>query len=63
MLTLISAEFFKLRLNGSVMYIVLMKHSPDIPHDPHKVVFFAEQDMDASDMLRLGQLPDMQLVD
>jgi hypothetical protein len=63
MLALIFAEVFKFRLDGSVVYVVLVKHSPDIPHNPHKVVFFAEQDMNTSDMLRLGQLPDVQLVD
>jgi len=62
-IALIVAWVSKLGLDGSVVNVVLVKHSPDIPHDPHKVVFFAEQDMNTGDMLRLGQLPDVQLVD
>jgi len=57
------AEVPKLRLDSPVVDVVFVKHPPNIPHDAHKVVLFAEQDMDTGDVLRLGQLPDVQLVD
>jgi len=63
MLALSFAEVSKLRLDGPVVNVVLVEHSPDIPHNPHKIVLFAEQDMNTGDVLRLGQLPDVQLMD
>jgi len=62
-LALSFAKVSKLRLDGPIVNVVLMEHSPDIPYDPHKIVLVAEQDMNTGDMLRLGQLPNVQLMD
>ena len=63
MLALSFTEVSKLRLDGSVVDVVLVEHSPDISHDTHEIVLLAEQDMNTGDVLRLGQLPDVQLMD
>ena len=50
------------RLNGARVNALVVKRLPDGGRNGHEVVISASHDVHARDDLRLGKLPDMQLV-